>query len=87
MKQQTGIHSTWITTPWRNLEGWSQVHKVPSQKNIKECHTNVRRTSTLLTQQSVPKLQTICLLNNDPSDSSVLTPGHFLIGDALLEIP
>lgn len=44
-------------------------------------------TTALVEIEAVLNSRPLCPVSNDPNDLSILTPGHFLIGDALLSPP
>ena len=69
------------------------------EAGVKSIKTHLRRVvgNTLLTFEEMSTLlcqiesclnsRPLCPLSNDPTDTTVLTPGHFLIGEALNSIP
>lgn len=50
-------------------------------------HTFEEITTMLVEIEAVLNSRPLCPVTNDPNDLSILTPGHFLIGDALLSPP
>lgn len=58
------------------------------KKIIGDSTLTFEEISTLLTQiEACLNSRPLCPTTSDPSDTSALTPGHFLIGDALLAPP
>lgn len=58
------------------------------RRTIGDTSVTYEEMSTLLTQiESVLNSRPLCTLTDDPNDLSVLTPGHFLIGQPLNVIP
>lgn len=55
---------------------------------IGEQHLTFEEMSTLLHQiEACLNSRPLQAMSDDPGDLKVLTPGHFLIGDALLSLP
>ena len=50
-------------------------------------HTFEEITTMLVEIEAVLNSRPLCPVTNDPNDLSILTPGHFLIGDSLLSPP
>lgn len=51
------------------------------------CLTFEELTTTLAQIESCLNSRPLCPLSNDPTDCNALTPGHFLIGEALITVP
>lgn len=50
-------------------------------------HTFEEITTMLAEIESVLNSRPLCPISDDPNDLSILTPGHFLIGENLLSAP
>lgn len=85
---------TWNFTPaysphhgglWEAAVKQAKLHIKKVLKNIQPTYEEI---STVFAQvEAILNSRPLTPLTNDPNDLSVLTPGHFLIGDSLLTIP
>jgi transposase InsO family protein len=58
------------------------------QKTVGNANLHFEELNTVLTRaEACLNSRPITPMSSDPNDTSVLTPGHFLIGDSLLSIP
>lgn len=82
-----------FTTPGAPHHGGIYEAAVKSVKHhlirvIGETHLTFEEYSTVLCQaEACVNSRPICALNDDPTSLNALTPGHFLIGEALVRIP
>jgi hypothetical protein len=82
------IHSpTW--TPLRRIMGSSsEIHEKSLAKNIRCTHCHLRRTLYLTGWVKACLNSTpLCALSNGPLNPTYLSPGHFLVGEPLPQLP
>ncbi|GFR18766.1 integrase catalytic domain-containing protein [Trichonephila clavata] len=73
---------------WRSLGVLNQLAKRHLFKTCKGHLLSFEEPSTLLCQKDACiTSRPLVPLSSDPADMRALTPGHFLIGEPLLEIP
>ncbi|GFU46272.1 uncharacterized protein TNCV_2155951 [Trichonephila clavipes] len=71
------------------LENWNKFTKeMPKPELLQSSNLRYQELSTLLCQiEACINSRPLVPLSSDPADIRALTPGHFLIGEPLLEIP
>ena len=73
---------------WRTLGSSRQVNKYHLRRVIGDQHLTFEEMATLLHQiEACLNSRPLQAMSDDPGDLNPLTPGHFLIGDALLSLP
>jgi hypothetical protein len=82
------VHShTWAPL-WRIMGGSSKIHQVAPDMNIRCEHCQLWGLCRLLFDtEAWLYSRPLCTLSNDPFNPTYLSPGHFIIGKPLTQLP